>query len=239
MLTRTVLLSLLLFAAHAKKTDHKFLEKAEKYKISKPSPSNSTSTEDEEKANVDNYHWHWYDKLWLYPSIMMLDSFMEAAISHLEQEPYKTIKKFDVSWDYPGLGSYFAKTLILKDYEERRYPSVNQACIEVEYEMPEQEEVVEEEDSDEEEGSFKKVMDWMLHGIKNMNKNKTESETDIMTLYTDLQKETNLSKYRSGVNKKGQEMEMTLPLIMSRMKKKVGYNNWTVLAVLTYIIPMS
>ena len=55
---------------------------------------------------------------------------------------------------------YFAKTLILKDYEERRYPSVNQACIEVEYEMPEQEEVVEEEDSDEEEGSFKKVMDW-------------------------------------------------------------------------------
>ena len=88
--------------------------------------------------------------------------------------------------------------------------------------MPEQEEEV--EDSDEEEGSFKKVMDWMLSGIKNMNKNKTESETD-MKLYTDLQTETNLSKYRSGVNKKGQEMEMTLPLIMSRMKKKVGYNN--------------
>ena len=50
MFTRTVLLSVLLFAAHAKKPDHKLLEKAEKYKISKPSPSNSTSTEDEEEA---------------------------------------------------------------------------------------------------------------------------------------------------------------------------------------------
>ena len=127
-----------------------------------------------------------------------------------------------------------AKTLILKDYEERRYPSVNQACIEVEYKMPEQEEEV--EDSDEEEGSFKKVMDWMLSGIKNMNKNKTENETDIK-LYKDMKTGLKLDKYRSGVNKKGQEIEITSPEIFTMKREKVSftYNN----AVLTNIIPMS
>ena len=79
MLTRTVFLSVLLFAAHAKKPDHKLLEKPEKYKISQPSPSDSASNnEDEEEADVyksDDY----------------------------EQVPYKTIEKFDVSYD-SGLG---------------------------------------------------------------------------------------------------------------------------------------
>ena len=122
-------------------------------------------------------------------------------------------------------------THILKDYEERRYPSVNQACTEVKYKMPEQEEVV--EDSDE--GTFEKVMDWFESSIKNMNKTKNETDTK---LYTNMNTEMKLTKYSSGVNEKGQEMEMTLPL-MSTMKKKVGYINWTGLAVLTYIIPMS
>ena len=120
-------------------------------------------------------------------------------------------------WVYTMLNTH-----ILKDYEERRYPSVNQACIEEKYKMPEQEEEVgEEEDSDEEEGSFKKVMDWMESGIRNMNK--TENETDTK-LYTTMHTEMKLTKYSSGVNEKGQEMEMTLPL-MSTMKKKVGYIN--------------
>ena len=108
-------------------------------------------------------------------------------------------------------------THILKDYEERRYPSVNQACIEEKYKMPEQEEVV--EDSDE--GTFEKVMDWFESSIKNMNK--TENETDTK-LYTNMHTEMKLTKYSSGVNEKGQEIEMTLPL-MSTMKKKVGYIN--------------
>ena len=128
------------------------------------------------------------------------------------------------------MGSYFAKTLILKDYEERRYPSVNQACIEVEYEMPEQEEVVEEEDSDEEEGSFKKVMKWLEISMKNMNK--TENETDIK-LYKDMKTGLKLDKYRSGVNKKGQEMgrqgEYLIPVgptwsIVTMKREKVGYS---------------
>ena len=93
MFTRTVFLSVLLFAAHAKKS----------------SPSNSTSNEDEEKANVDNHHFHWYDKLWLYPTIMIMDSMTDPDGHDVEQVPYKTIKKFDVSWDDPGLGLYYAK----------------------------------------------------------------------------------------------------------------------------------
>ena len=113
-------------------------------------------------------------------------------------------------WVYTMLNTH-----ILKDYEERRYPSVNQACVEEKYKMPEQE-----EDSDEEEGSFKKVMDWFESSIKNMNKTKNETDTK---LYTDIF-EMKLTKYHSGVNEKGQEIEMTLPL-MSTMKKKVGYIN--------------
>ena len=74
MFTCTVLLFMLLFAAHSKKPDHKLLEKPEKYKISQPSPSNSASNEDEEKADVDKS-------------------------DDYEQVPYKTIKKSDVSYD--------------------------------------------------------------------------------------------------------------------------------------------
>ena len=126
-----------------------------------------------------------------------------------------------------------AKTLIFKGYEERRYPSMNQACTEVKYKMPEQEEV-EEEDGDEEEGSFKKVMKWLEISMKNMNK--TENETDIK-LYKDMKTGLKLHKYRSGVNKKGQEIEITSPEIFTMKREKVSftYNN----AVLTNIIPMS
>ena len=116
-------------------------------------------------------------------------------------------------WVYTMLNTH-----ILKDYEERRYPSVNQACVEEKYKMPEQEEVV--EDSDE--GTFEKVMDWFESSIKNMNK--TENETDTK-LYTNMHTEMKLTKYSSGVNEKGQEIERTLPLYMSTMKKKVGYIN--------------
>ena len=125
------------------------------------------------------------------------------------------------------------KTHILKGYEERRYPSMNQACTEVKYKMPEQEEV-EEEDGDEEEGSFKKVMKWLEISMKNMNK--TENETDIK-LYKDMKTGLKLDKYRSGVNKKGQEIEITSPEIFTMKREKVSftYNN----AVLTNIIPMS
>ena len=80
-LHHAVFLSVLLFAAHAKKS----------------SPSNSASNEVEEKANADNFHFHWYDKLWLYPIIMIMDSFTDPDDHDVEQVPYKTIKKFDVS----------------------------------------------------------------------------------------------------------------------------------------------
>ena len=106
---------------------------------------------------------------------------------------------------------------------------MNQACTEVKYKMPEQEEVVE-EDGDEEEGSFKKVMKWLEISMKNMNK--TENETDIK-LYKDMKTGLKLYKYRTGVNKKGQEMEITSPEIFTMKREKVSftYNN----AVLTNI----
>ena len=122
-----------------------------------------------------------------------------------------------------GSCSYYAKTLILQGYEERRYPSVNQACTEVKYKMPEQEdeEVVEEEESDEEEGSFKKVMKWLEISVKNMNK--TENETDIK-LYHDMKTGLKLDEYRSGVNKKEKEkMVITSPEIFTMKIRKVGY----------------
>ena len=74
MFTSAVFLSVLFFAAHAKKPDHKLFEKPEKYKISQPSPSNSASNEDEEEADVDKS-------------------------DDYEQVPYKTIKKSNVSYD--------------------------------------------------------------------------------------------------------------------------------------------
>ena len=99
-----------------------------------------------------------------------------------------------------------------KGYEERRYPSMNQACTEVEYKMPEQEEVV--EDSDEEDWTAEKVMEWMQSSKK--NKKRPENEM-FMKLF----------KYISGVNKKGQEIEMTSPVISTMKRKKVSflYNN--------------
>ena len=128
-----------------------------------------------------------------------------------------------------------AKTLILKGYEERRYPSVNQVCTVEKYKMPEQEEVV--EDSDEGEGTFKKVSEWLKSALKNLN-NCTTNEAD-MKLYNDIQMRKKLSKYISGVNKKGQEMgrqgEYLIPVgptwsIVTMKREKVGYIYLTVSA---------
>ena len=119
-----------------------------------------------------------------------------------------------------------AKTLILKDYEERRYPSMNQACTEVKYKMPELEEVVEEDDSDDGE---RVVEIWKEWG-KETNKMKPErNEINKMDM--------KLSKYFSGVNKKGQEIEMTSPVISKMKREKVSFTHNN--AVLTNIIPMS
>ena len=76
-----VFLSVLLFASHAKKPDN----------ISDPA-----SNENEEEADLDeNALKKWYNKLWLYPTIMIAD--WMSSDDDLEQVPYKTIKKFDVS----------------------------------------------------------------------------------------------------------------------------------------------
>ena len=86
--------------------------------------------------------------------------------------------------------------------------------------MPEQEEVV--EDIDEGEGTFEKVSEWLESSIKNMY-NCTENEADMnMKLYNDIQMRKKLSKYFSGVNKKGQEMERTWDIVTMK-RKKVGY----------------
>ena len=85
---------------------------------------------------------------------------------------------------------------------------MNQACTEVKYKMPEQEEV--EEDSDEEEWTAEKVMEWMQSSKK--NKKKPENEI-FMKLF----------KYISGVNKKGQEIEMTSPVISTMKREKVMF----------------
>ena len=111
---------------------------------------------------------------------------------------------------------------------------MNQACTEVKYKMPEQEEVVEEDDSDDGE---KVVEIWKELG---------KGGKDIWGKQTDEMKpernEINkmvmkLSKYFSGVNQKGQEIEMTSPVIYTMKREKVSftYDN----AVLTNIIPMS
>ena len=88
---------------------------------------------------------------------------------------------------------------------------MNQACTEVKYKMPEQEEVV---DSDDGDWTAEKVMEWMQSSKK--NKKKPENEM-FMKLF----------KYISGVNKKGQEIEMTSPVISTMKREKVSflYNN--------------
>ena len=89
---------------------------------------------------------------------------------------------------------------------------MNQACTEVKYKMPEQEEVVEEDDSDDGE---RVVEIWKEWG-KETNKMKPErNEINKMDM--------KLSKYFSGVNKKGQEIEMTSPVIYTMKREKVSF----------------
>ena len=117
------------------------------------------------------------------------------------------------NWVY-CLSSEALLKLILKGYLERRYPSVNQACTEVKYKMPEQEDKEVVEDGDDGEWTAEKVMEWMESSKK--NKKKPENEM-FMKLF----------KYISGVNKKGQEIEMTSPVISTMKREKVSftYNN--------------
>ena len=122
------------------------------------------------------------------------------------------------NWAY-CLSSEALLTLILKGYLERRYPSVNQACTEVKYKMPEQKEVEEEEDSDEEEGSFKKVLEWLERSVKNINK--TENTMNVYSSMA-LNTESKLFKYLIGNNKMGQAIALTSPLIFTMKRKKVG-----------------
>ena len=85
-----VFLSVLLFVSHAKKQDNK---------------SEPASNENEKKAVCDllltNGFDKWYHKMWIYPFTWILG----LINGHLEQVPYTTIKKFDVSLDDPGSGS--------------------------------------------------------------------------------------------------------------------------------------
>ena len=94
------------------------------------------------------------------------------------------------------------------------------------------------EDIDEGEGTFKKVSEWLESSIKNMY-NCTENEADMKKLYHDIQMRKKLSKYISGVNKKGQEMgrqgEYLIPVgptwsIVTMKREKVGYIYLTVSA---------
>ena len=77
-------------------------------------------------------------------------------------------------------------------YEERRYPSVNFACTELTYEMP--------EDKDEGEWTLEKVMEWM--SASKSRKNKPQSKMFLK-----------LFRYIAGVNSEAQEIEMTVPVI--------------------------
>ena len=119
-------------------------------------------------------------------------------------------------WVYTMLNTH-----ILKDYEVRRYPSVNQVCTEVKYKMPEQEdeEVVEEEESDEGDGTFKKVLDWVERSMKDINK--TENTMNVYSSMA-LNTESKLFKYLIGNNKMGQAIASTSPVIFTIKRKKVG-----------------
>ena len=99
---------------------------------------------------------------------------------------------------------------------------MNQACTEVKYKMPEQEEVMEEEDSDDGEGTFEKVEEiWnelgRRDGYECSKKNKKKPE-----MY-EMHKMDKLFKYFSGVNKKGQKIEMTSPDISKMKREKVSF----------------
>ena len=87
-----VFLSVLLFASNAKKPDNK---------------SDPASNENEEKAICGILLTHdvfdkWYHKMWIYPFTWILG----LINGNLEQAPYTTIKKFDVSLDDPGSGAH-------------------------------------------------------------------------------------------------------------------------------------
>ena len=77
-------------------------------------------------------------------------------------------------------------------YEERRYPSVNFACTELTYEMP--------EDKDDGEWTLEKVMEWM--STSKSRKGKPENKMFLK-----------LFRYIAGVNSEAQEIEMTVPVI--------------------------
>ena len=81
--------------------------------------------------------------------------------------------------------------VILQGYEERRYPSVNFACTELEY-TPD----LESSSS----WSLEKVLKWVSN--KKSWKDKPESKM-FMKLF----------RYIAGVNKQQQEVEMTVPVI--------------------------
>ena len=97
-----VFLSVLLFASHAKKPDNKSdpaSSENEKLKLLEWMESSMKNINKTEKAKYDkfvtNFFDKWYNKLWLYPTIMILD--WMGNHDDLEPVPYETIKKFDVS----------------------------------------------------------------------------------------------------------------------------------------------
>ena len=80
-------------------------------------------------------------------------------------------------------------------YEERRYPSVNYACTELEYDLPE---------DDGSEWGMVRVLKWISN--EKSWKDKPDSKM-FMKLF----------RYIAGVNKKSQEIEMTVP-VWSKMQ---------------------
>ena len=86
--------------------------------------------------------------------------------------------------------------------------------------MPEQEDNKVVEDGDDGEWTYKKAMDFLEIFMKNMYKSENEADKKI---YHHIQASMKLYEYISGVNKKGQEMEATSPVISTIKRKKVGY----------------
>ena len=91
--------------------------------------------------------------------------------------------------------------LVTQGYEERRYPSVNFACTELTYEMP--------EDNDEGEWTLEKVMEWM-----SSSKSRKDRPQSKMFL--------KLFRYIAGVNSEAQEIEMTIPVISKLAPSEVS-----------------
>ena len=91
--------------------------------------------------------------------------------------------------------------LVTQGYEERRYPSVNFACTELTYEMP--------EDKDDGEWTLEKVMEWM--STSKSRKGKPENKMFLK-----------LFRYIAGVNSEAQEIEMTVPVISKLAPSEVS-----------------